>query len=111
MREVKIRSLQDALSLLEEGSSARRSGMTRMNVHSSRSHSIFTLRLGGYIRGSFFKKNVSMIWGRGEKRRAVCNGKVSFRRLGWLGKSSQNGKQRRQIQRQLKHKTSYSVDS
>ncbi|XP_065844759.1 kinesin-like protein KIF27 [Oscarella lobularis] len=45
VREVKIRSLQDALSLLEEGSSARRSGMTRMNVHSSRSHSIFTLRL------------------------------------------------------------------
>ncbi|XP_035825943.1 kinesin-like protein KIF27 isoform X2 [Aplysia californica] len=45
-REVQCESLDEVMSLLESGSTARHTGSTQMNEQSSRSHSIFTVVIG-----------------------------------------------------------------
>ncbi|CAL1543407.1 unnamed protein product [Lymnaea stagnalis] len=45
-REVECETLDEVMSLLESGSSARHTGSTQMNEQSSRSHSIFTVVIG-----------------------------------------------------------------
>ncbi|XP_059168452.1 kinesin-like protein KIF27 isoform X2 [Physella acuta] len=45
-REVECENLDEVMSLLESGSSARHTGSTQMNEQSSRSHSVFTVVIG-----------------------------------------------------------------
>eukprot|EP00106_Octopus_bimaculoides_P020278 XP_014787720.1 PREDICTED: kinesin-like protein KIF27 [Octopus bimaculoides] len=43
VQEVKCESMEDVFSCLESGSAVRHTGLTQMNEHSSRSHSVFTI--------------------------------------------------------------------
>ena len=45
VREVNVRSLAEAMRLLQDGSTSRKTGETGMNATSSRSHAIFSLTL------------------------------------------------------------------
>ncbi|WWC89409.1 uncharacterized protein L201_004333 [Kwoniella dendrophila CBS 6074] len=45
VKEVKVRSLEEVMQLLQEGSTRRKTGETNMNATSSRSHAIFSLTL------------------------------------------------------------------
>ena len=44
--EVECETVDEVVSYLERGSTYRHTGLTRMNEHSSRSHSVFTLVIG-----------------------------------------------------------------
>jgi len=44
--EVECETVDEVMSYLERGSTYRHTGLTRMNEHSSRSHSVFTLVIG-----------------------------------------------------------------
>ena len=41
-------TVDEVMSYLERGSTYRHTGLTRMNEHSSRSHSVFTLVIGQF---------------------------------------------------------------
>ncbi|GAB1601360.1 kinesin-like protein KIF27 isoform X2 [Argonauta hians] len=43
VQEVKCESMEDVIACLENGSAVRHTGLTQMNEHSSRSHSVFTI--------------------------------------------------------------------
>nr|XP_019046236.1 hypothetical protein I302_04976 [Kwoniella bestiolae CBS 10118]OCF25166.1 hypothetical protein I302_04976 [Kwoniella bestiolae CBS 10118] len=45
VKEVKVKSLEEVMQLLQEGSERRKTGETNMNATSSRSHAIFSLTL------------------------------------------------------------------
>ncbi|XP_056134524.1 kinesin-like protein kif7 [Lampris incognitus] len=45
IKECEVESLDEVLSLLESGNTARHTGATQMNPHSSRSHTIFTVHM------------------------------------------------------------------
>ncbi|WVQ67744.1 uncharacterized protein L199_005949 [Kwoniella botswanensis] len=45
VKEVKVKSLEEVMQLLQEGSERRKTGETNMNASSSRSHAIFSLTL------------------------------------------------------------------
>uniref|UniRef100_A0A673YXA5 Kinesin family member 7 n=1 Tax=Salmo trutta TaxID=8032 RepID=A0A673YXA5_SALTR len=45
MRECEVEGLDEVLSLLESGNTARHTGATQMNPHSSRSHTIFSVHM------------------------------------------------------------------
>jgi len=44
--EVECDTVDEVMSYLERGSTYRHTGLTRMNEHSSRSHSVFTVVIG-----------------------------------------------------------------
>ncbi|XP_062522289.1 kinesin-like protein KIF27 [Corticium candelabrum] len=56
IQELVIHTVDDGLSLLEQGSAARHTGTTKMNERSSRSHTVFTLyldqRIGSVAEGT-----------------------------------------------------------
>lgn len=45
VKECEVEGLDEVLSLLESGNTARHTGATQMNPHSSRSHTIFTVQM------------------------------------------------------------------
>jgi len=47
--EVECETVDEVMSYLDRGSSYRHTGLTRMNEHSSRSHSIFTVVIGQFL--------------------------------------------------------------
>jgi len=47
--EVECETVDEVMSYLERGSTYRHTGLTRMNEHSSRSHSVFTLVIGSFV--------------------------------------------------------------
>ena len=59
MTEVEVRSLEETMKLLEEGSQGRTTGSTAMNNSSSRSHAIFTIYLD---RKNKKDRQVSSVW-------------------------------------------------
>uniref|UniRef100_A0A671Q6T8 Kinesin-like protein kif7 n=1 Tax=Sinocyclocheilus anshuiensis TaxID=1608454 RepID=A0A671Q6T8_9TELE len=52
VKECEVEGLDEVLSLLESGKTARHTGATQMNPHSSRSHTIFTVLMGQRRGGS-----------------------------------------------------------
>ena len=56
LREVQVDSAKEALQLLRIGMSRRHSAATRLNYSSSRSHSIYTIKLVRIVKGNRRRK-------------------------------------------------------